>query len=244
MTETGRAVYRAMRGAVSTRARPRRRHWWVAIAGFLLTVGAFFAVGVTAQSNAVTIVPAIAITPANAAGATAQLPTYASSFTILESKPAGPRTTRRAAVSVLAPDAAVERGLQVKTILAARAISATFPQIDSIGGARPDGLHWHPDGLALDVMIPDFHEPAGIALGDRITAYVRANADRLGLHHLIWRQTLYLPNGEVRRMGDRGSDNGNHFTHVHIATTGGGFPTGHEVYFTSTSGAPTISAAR
>src|SRR5688572_6414858 len=39
---------------------------------------------------------------------------------------------------------APEHGLQVKTILAARAISAVFPEIRSIGGVRPDALRWHP----------------------------------------------------------------------------------------------------
>ena len=35
-------------------------------------------------------------------------------------------------------------GLQVKTILAARTISAVFPEIKNIGGVRPDALPWHP----------------------------------------------------------------------------------------------------
>ncbi len=142
---------------------------------------------------------------------------------------------------VLAPAVAVEKGLQVKTILAARAISAKFPEIHSIGGVRADGLKWHPNGLALDVMIPDYRSPDGKALGDRIAAYIRANADHLALDHLIWRQLLYLPNGTVRRMGDHGSDDANHFTHVHIATNGGGFPTGRETYFTAIGGGPAMS---
>lgn len=141
----------------------------------------------------------------------------------------------------LASDIAPEKGLQVKTILAARAISAQFPQIRNIGGVRPDGLRWHPDGLALDVMIPDYRSPDGVALGDRIVAYVRANADHFALNHLIWRQVLYLPNGTVRRMAGRGSDDANHFTHVHIATNGGGYPDGHETYFTTLSGGPAIA---
>ena len=85
-------------------------------------------------------------------------------------------------------------------------------------------------------MIPDYRSPDGMALGDRIARYIRANADHLALDHLIWRQLLYLPNGTVRRMGDHGSDDANHFTHVHIATNGGGFPTGRETYFTAIGG--------
>ena len=32
-------------------------------------------------------------------------------------------------------------------------------------------------------------------------------------------------------MPDRGSPNANHYTHVHIATIGGGYPMGGELYF-------------
>lgn len=47
--------------------------------------------------------------------------------------------------------------MQVKTIWAARAISAMFPEITTIGGYRQDPLKWHPNGLAIDVMIPNYH---------------------------------------------------------------------------------------
>src|SRR5262245_8274388 len=48
---------------------------------------------------------------------------------------------------------ASEQGLQVKTIWAARAVSVLFPEITTIGGFRQDALKWHPNGLAIDVMI-------------------------------------------------------------------------------------------
>ena len=48
------------------------------------------------------------------------------------------------APQVLIADIAPEHGLQVKTILAARTISAVFPEIKNIGGVRPDSLPWHP----------------------------------------------------------------------------------------------------
>jgi len=125
--------------------------------------------------------------------------------------------------AVLPVGVAKEAGLQVKTILAARAVSGLFPEIRDIGGVRPDALRWHPDGLAIDVMIPDWHSAAGVALGNRIVAFVLANSDRFGLDHVIWRNTLYLPDGTQR--GGMG-----HYDHVHIATDGGGYPTGQEVY--------------
>jgi len=118
---------------------------------------------------------------------------------------------------------APERGLQVKTILAARSISAAFPEIHQIGGVRPDALRWHPNGLALDVMIPNPGSAQGIALGNQIVAYVFKNAVRFGMQDVIWRGVYYTPNGPQ-------SSGAGHFDHVHITTTGGGYPTGSEVY--------------
>jgi hypothetical protein len=118
---------------------------------------------------------------------------------------------------------APERGLQVKTILASRSISAAFPEIQSIGGVRPDALRWHPNGLALDVMIPNPGSPAGIALGNEIVRFVIKNAVRFGMQDAIWRGVYYTPNGP------RGTGAG-HYDHVHITTIGGGYPTGGEVY--------------
>lgn len=118
---------------------------------------------------------------------------------------------------------ASERGLQVRTILAARSISATFPEIHEIGGVRPDPLPWHPNGLAIDVMIPNADTAEGIALGDRIVAFVRRNARRFGMQDAIWRGVYYTPDGaQPSRLG--------HYDHVHVTTTGGGYPTGREMY--------------
>jgi hypothetical protein len=119
---------------------------------------------------------------------------------------------------------APERGLQVRTILAARAISAAFPEIHNIGGVRPDGLRWHPNGLALDVMIPNPGSPQGIALGNQIVAYAMANRDRFDLQDCIWRGVYYTPGSA--QPGGYG-----HYDHVHVTTHGGGYPSGSEVYF-------------
>jgi hypothetical protein len=124
---------------------------------------------------------------------------------------------------VLPVGVAPERGLQVKTILAARTISAVFPEIKSMGGVRPDALRWHPQGLAIDVMIPNPSSAAGIALGNEIVAFALKNASRFALQDAIWRGTYYTPSGPS------GSGYG-HYDHVHITTHGGGYPTGGEVY--------------
>jgi len=119
---------------------------------------------------------------------------------------------------------APERGLQVRTILTARNISAVFPEIHQIGGVRPDALRWHPDGLALDVMIPNPSTPEGIALGNQIVAYVLQNAARFGIQDAIWRGVYYTPSGRRSPVAD-------HYDHVHVTTTGGGYPTGGEIYY-------------
>jgi len=118
---------------------------------------------------------------------------------------------------------APERGLQVRTILTARNISAAFPEIHEIGGVRPDPLPWHPLGLALDVMIPNPGSAQGIALGNEIVAFVLRNATRFGIRDAIWRGVYYTPNGGRTSASD-------HFDHVHVTTTGGGYPRGGEMY--------------
>lgn len=118
---------------------------------------------------------------------------------------------------------APEQGLQIRTILASRSISAAFPEIHEIGGVRPDPLPWHPLGLALDVMIPNPQSPEGIALGNEIVAYVMKNASRFAIQDAIWRGVYYTPGGaQPSRLG--------HYDHVHVTTTGGGYPTGGEAY--------------
>ncbi len=124
-----------------------------------------------------------------------------------------------------------ERGLQVQTIRLKRAISARFPEIRDIGGFRPDSMKWHPAGLAIDVIIPEYDTAAGKALGDRIARFAMNNAKRFGVEHVIWQRTYQPASGKPKLMADLGNDDANHYTHVHIATYGGGFPTGAQTYF-------------
>lgn len=119
---------------------------------------------------------------------------------------------------------APEAGLQVKTILVERSISALFPEIHQIGGVRPDALRWHPEGLALDVMIPNPSSDEGIELGNAIVTFVLQNADRFGIQDAIWRGVYYTPGGGAQSGGY------GHYDHVHVTTTGGGYPSGDEIY--------------
>ncbi|KUI22194.1 glycoside hydrolase [Mycobacterium sp. GA-1285] len=105
-----------------------------------------------------------------------------------------------------------EAGLQINTVIAARAISARFPQIAEIDGVRPDSKPWHPSGLAIDVMIPNPESAEGVALGDAIRDFMLGNASRFGLQDVIWRGTYYTPDGPA------GSGYG-HYDHVHVTTT-------------------------
>jgi hypothetical protein len=144
-----------------------------------------------------------------------------------------------ASAPVAAPDfqfalpagVAPENRLQVHTIRAARAISVMFPEITTIGGYRQDPLKWHPNGLAIDVMIPNYHSPEGIELGNQIAGLALANAKRWGVIHVIWRQGYYPGIGAPSWTADYGNETANHFDHVHIATDGGGYPTGNETYY-------------
>jgi hypothetical protein len=131
----------------------------------------------------------------------------------------------------LSPGRAPEQGLQVHTIWAARAISMMFLEIKTIGGVRQDPLPWHPNGLAIDVMIPNYHSAEGIELGNQIAGFALANAKRWGVLHVIWRQGFYPGIGAPSWTADYGNETANHFDHVHIATDGGGYPTGRERYY-------------
>lgn len=159
---------------------------------------------------------------------------------------AAPQTASAAEVAMLAGNAPVmaqdfqmalpagiapEGGLQVKTIWAARVIELLFPEIKTIGGFRQDALRWHPSGLAIDVMIPNHDSPEGIALGNQIAGLALANAKRWGIDHVIWRQKIYLGPASGSWTADLGNETANHYDHVHIATNGGGYPTGRETYF-------------
>jgi len=126
---------------------------------------------------------------------------------------------------------APENGLQIHTIWVARAISVMFPEIKTIGGYRQDPLPWHPNGLAIDVMIPDYHSDEGIALGNQIAGYALAMAKKWGVIHVIWRQGFYPAQAAPSWTANYGNETANHMDHVHIATDGGGYPTGKEMYF-------------
>lgn len=104
-----------------------------------------------------------------------------------------------------------EGKLQINTIRGKRAIEAMFPQINDIGGYRQDRLKWHPNGLALDVMIPGaggLNDPTpaeGKALGDQIYSWLNANKQSLGIDYILWQEK-------------------DHFNHLHVNFSPSGYP--------------------
>ncbi len=101
-------------------------------------------------------------------------------------------------------------GLQPNGVLVYAAVRENFPSITSIGGLRPGDPLDHGTGHAVDIMC-NFSE------GDAIAAYMQANASRLGIKYIIWKQRIWFPGGSWRMMADRGSPTQNHMDHVHVS---------------------------
>jgi hypothetical protein len=201
---------------------------WAAVALSLVVSGAMVYAQQTQPPGIEKREPVAAETSApEAAPPTAPVATEAELLAASAPAPPDARVFQLALPKGIAP----EGGLQVKTIWVARAISSMFPEITTIGGYRQDALKWHPNGLALDVMIPDHNSEEGIALGNQIAGYALANAERMGVIHVIWRQGFYPGIGAPSWTADYGSETLNHFDHVHIATDGGGYPSGNETYY-------------
>ena len=207
---------------------------WLAIAASLAVSAAMIYAQVTkphccVQTPAVTpTVTQVAPAPVPANAPQVASPAEAQSLAALAaSAPAAGQDFKFA----LPPGVASEERLQVKTIWAARVISVLFPEIKTIFGYREDPLPWHPKGLAIDVMIPNHDTPEGIELGNQIAGFALANAKRWGVNHVIWRQKIYPGVGSGSWTADYGNETANHYDHVHIATDGGGYPTGHETYY-------------
>ncbi len=201
-----------------------RGRWLAVAASLVISAGMFYAQDTERAAPAVPAPVAPAAAPSKAMAAAPPLP---EAELLAASAPVDSRVFDLSLPRGVAP----EQGLQVKTIWAARAISMMFPEITTIGGYRQDPLKWHPNGLAIDVMVPNYHSKEGIELGNQIAGYALANAKRWGVLHVIWRQGLYPGIGAPSWTADYGNETANHFDHVHIATDGGGYPTGHESYF-------------
>ncbi len=201
---------------------------WLAVAASVTVAGGMFYAQSTESPKCCVAAPSVS--PAAQTSIAADMPRIAQpteAELLAASAPVAGADFQLALPKGIAPEAR----LQVHTIWVARAISVMFLEIKTIGGYRQDPLPWHPNGLAIDVMIPNYHTPEGIELGNQIAGFALANAKRWGVLHVIWRQGFYPGIGAPRWTADYGNETANHYDHVHIATDGGGYPTGHETYF-------------
>jgi hypothetical protein len=210
------------------------RDRWLAIPASLVVSAAMIYAQSTERPNHAETPAAATSAPGSPSSLAPFVPTNAphiASPAEAESLAAGAPAAAQPFQVALSTDVASEDRLQVKTIWAARSISLLFPQIKTIYGYRQDPLPWHPNGLAIDVMIPNHESPDGIELGNQIAGYALANAKRWGINHVIWRQKIYPGVGTGSWTADMGSETANHYDHVHICTDGGGYPTGKEIYY-------------
>ncbi|MFL0580622.1 peptidoglycan DD-metalloendopeptidase family protein [Dietzia sp. 179-F 9C3 NHS] len=131
-----------------------------------------------------------------------------------------------------------EDNMQVDAIRGARAAGLRFPEVQTIGGWRANvgAAADHPQGRAIDIMIPDYDSTEGRDLGNRIQNYFLTHAEHFNVEYTIWRQELTPVGGTKYLMEDRGSPTDNHFDHVHVTFAGGGAPTSNQTYGAAPSG--------
>jgi len=136
-------------------------------------------------------------------------------------------TQRRAVAALMArfqPESPViganitPRMLQVKN-----EVDRRFGPFTSIGCFRAEASGEHPLGRACDFMLSSggvMPTAAKVQLGYQITAWAQANASRLGIMYMIYRQKIWdirMASAGWVPMADRGSITANHFDHVHIS---------------------------
>jgi hypothetical protein len=103
------------------------------------------------------------------------------------------------------------------------AIDRRFGPFTAIGCYRPGNDGEHPLGRACDFMLSTGGVmPTGpnIQRGYNIAAWAQANASRLGIMYIIYRQRIWdirMASSGWVPMPDRGSITANHFDHVHIS---------------------------
>lgn len=135
-------------------------------------------------------------------------------------------TTTTTTASAVKPATSVSlpgyAGLKPNARAALQRVLDKYPEIRTIGGQRASSAYSsdHPNGRAIDVMIPSWGSASGVSLGDRIAADFQANAGEFNITYIIWRQkqwTAAYPQRGWRVMADRGSATANHYDHVHIS---------------------------
>jgi hypothetical protein len=103
------------------------------------------------------------------------------------------------------------------------AIDSRFGPFVDIGCYRAEATGEHPLGRACDFMLSTggvMPIASKIALGYDIAAWAQANASKLGIMYIIYRQKIWdirMASAGWVPMADRGSITANHYDHVHIS---------------------------
>lgn len=103
-------------------------------------------------------------------------------------------------------------------------VIATYPKIRTIYGwrASSDYSSDHPNGRAVDIMIPNWSDAAMSEYGWTIARDFLANASKYKVTYIIYRQQIWnasYPERGWRAMEDRGSVTANHYDHVHVSVS-------------------------
>ncbi|MFV0452470.1 MAG: SH3 domain-containing protein [Propioniciclava sp.] len=98
----------------------------------------------------------------------------------------------------------------------------SYPKITNIYGWRASSSYSsdHPNGRAVDVMIPNYKASSMADYGWTIAKHFQKNASTYGVKYIIFRQKIWnaaYPDRGWRSMENRGSDTANHYDHVHIS---------------------------
>jgi hypothetical protein len=102
-------------------------------------------------------------------------------------------------------------------------VDRRFGPFVDIGCFRAEASGEHPLGRACDFMLSTggvMPTAAKVQLGSQIAAWAQANASRLGIMYIIYRQRIWdirMASSGWVPMADRGSITANHFDHVHIS---------------------------
>jgi hypothetical protein len=102
-------------------------------------------------------------------------------------------------------------------------VDRRFGPFGAIGCYRPGSDGEHPLGRACDFMLSSGGVmPAGSSIqkGYDIAAWAQANASRLGIMYIIYRQRIWdvrMASSGWVPMENRGSITANHYDHVHIS---------------------------
>ena len=103
------------------------------------------------------------------------------------------------------------------------AVDRRFGPFSAIGCYRPEATGEHPLGRACDFMLSTggvMPAAANVQLGYAIAHWAQANASKLGIMYIIYRQHIWdirMASAGWVAMPDRGSITANHYDHVHIS---------------------------